>query len=112
VVACWTVALADLCGWVQALSGVGVGVSCVACVRLRLASALCLSAPMLLGVSLVPLCNDLIFGPIHRWSWATSTPRFSCANCECANVAVLWLWQSSAGIPNGKAGEIPFLKQI
>jgi hypothetical protein len=37
-----------------------VGVSCVACVAcvcLCLASALCLSAPMLFGVSLVPLCN-------------------------------------------------------
>jgi hypothetical protein len=36
-----------------------VGVSCVAFVCLCLASALCLSAPMLLGVSLVPLCNTL-----------------------------------------------------
>jgi hypothetical protein len=35
----------------------------VACVCLYLASALCLSAPMLLGVSLVPLCNTIY---VHR----------------------------------------------
>jgi hypothetical protein len=55
VVAYKTVALANLSGWVEGLSGVGV--SCVARVGLHLASALRLSAPMLLGVSLVPLCN-------------------------------------------------------
>jgi hypothetical protein len=57
-VACWTVALADLSGCVWGLSRVGV--SCVACVCLCLASALCLSAPMLLGVSLDLLCNHIV----------------------------------------------------
>jgi hypothetical protein len=56
-VACLPVALVDLCGCVWGLSRVSV--SCVACVCLCLASALCLSAPMLLGVSLVPLSNTM-----------------------------------------------------
>jgi hypothetical protein len=56
-VACWAVALADMCGCGWILSRVGV--SSVACICLCLALALCLSAPMLLGVSLVPLCNHL-----------------------------------------------------
>jgi hypothetical protein len=56
-VACLAVALADMCGCVWSLSRVGV--ACVACVCLCLASALCLSRPMLLGVSLVPLCNTI-----------------------------------------------------
>jgi hypothetical protein len=51
-------ALAELCGWVYGLFGVSV--SCLARIRLRLASALLLSAPMLLGVSLVPLCNTIL----------------------------------------------------
>jgi hypothetical protein len=54
-VACLPVALADLCGYVWSLPRVSV--SCVACVCLCSASALRLSAPMLLGVSLVPLWN-------------------------------------------------------
>jgi hypothetical protein len=53
-VACLPVALADMCGCVWSLPRVGV--SCVVCICLCLSSALCLSAPMLLGVSLVPLC--------------------------------------------------------
>jgi hypothetical protein len=52
VVAFWTVALADLCGCVWSLSRMAR-----AC--LRFASALRLLAPMLLGVSSVPLCNYL-----------------------------------------------------
>jgi hypothetical protein len=56
-VACLPVALADLCECVWGLSRVSV--SCVACVCLCLASALCLSAPMLLGVSFVPLCSNI-----------------------------------------------------
>jgi hypothetical protein len=56
-VACLPVALADLCGFAWSLPRVSV--SCVACVCLCLASALCLSAPMLLGVSLVSLYNTV-----------------------------------------------------
>jgi hypothetical protein len=41
----------------------------VACVCLSLASALCLSAPMLLGVSLVPLCTTLFLSSLMR-QWA------------------------------------------
>jgi hypothetical protein len=62
-VACLPVALADLCGCVWGLSRVSV--LCVACVCLCLASALCLSAPMLLGVSLVPLCNTILLMPLR-----------------------------------------------
>jgi hypothetical protein len=58
-VACLAVALADMFGCVWSLSRVGV--SLVARVYLCLASALCLSAPMLLGVSLVPLCNTTFY---------------------------------------------------
>jgi hypothetical protein len=57
-VACWTVALADLSGCVWSLSRVVV--SCVACVCLCVASAPHLSAPMLFGVSLVPLWNSML----------------------------------------------------
>jgi hypothetical protein len=56
-VTCWTVAVADLSWCVWSLSRVVV--SCVACVCLCSASALRLPAPMLFGVSLVPLCNSL-----------------------------------------------------
>jgi hypothetical protein len=49
-VACLPVALADMCGCAWSLSRVGL--SCVACICLCLTSALCLAAPMLLGVCL------------------------------------------------------------
>jgi hypothetical protein len=60
-VACLAVALADVCGCVWSPSRAGV--SCVACICLCLAFALRLSAPVLLGVSLVPLCNYSIQAP-------------------------------------------------
>jgi hypothetical protein len=72
--ACLPVALAGLCGCGWGLSRVSV--SCVACVCLCLASALCLSAPMLPGVSLVPLCNTITRKgcprlPVCRSPWLT-----------------------------------------
>jgi hypothetical protein len=65
VVACWTVALADLC-------------VCVSRARLCLASALRLSAPILFSVSLVPLCNYHIFHTVATRA-AGRTPMCGCS---------------------------------
>jgi hypothetical protein len=80
-VACLPVALADLCGCVWGLSRVSV--SCVACVCLCLASARCLSAPMLLGVSLVPLCNTSL---INRENGRKGPPAGTKARCNRTNM--------------------------
>jgi hypothetical protein len=84
-----------------------VGVSCVACVCLCLASALCLSAPMLLGVSLVLLFNTSSRGPVSRpvcgfWGfWFSFVLRCVALLCAllCAVHVRLRLVLFPAGVP-------------
>jgi hypothetical protein len=75
-VACFAVVSADMCGCTWSLPRVSL--SRVACVCLCLASALCLSVPMLLGVSLVPLCISIFVQLPSGW---TPCPPASLVPC-------------------------------